>query len=81
MPKIALELKIKEIENLIEQLKEEEKLFILKKLEKQLWEKRFTQLINKFQRRFKKDPISEKKLKEIVEAVRIKRYETTKGYN
>lgn len=76
MPKIALELDLKQLEQIItRQLGSRDRLKLIRRLEQKTWGERFRVLVSEIDKRRKKYPISQKEIDQIVEEVRRERYE------
>lgn len=75
MPKIAISFKLDQIKQILQQLSPNQKSKLVKELEKDTWQLRFKQLLNRIDKRVKKNPISEKEITEIVEQVRKQRHD------
>lgn len=69
MSKVTLELDIKEAKDLIEQMSLEDKIKLIRELEKETWAKRMNKILNNIDARRKKYKISFKEIsQEITEA-------------
>ncbi len=76
---VALNLDIKQVENLVEKLVEKlninQKIRLVRKLEEETWQKRMKQIVANVRQRAKKNPISRKEITRICEDVRQELYE------
>lgn len=74
MPKIAVEIDLKEIEQIINQLKSPERINLLRRLERKTWGERFRSLVAQIDKRRKKHPISQRAINQLVKKARQERY-------
>jgi len=75
MSKFTLELNIKE---LIEKMPMNKKIELVRELERETWAKRLDQVVKKIRKRFRRRPLSFRKITQICEEVRQRHYERTK---
>lgn len=74
MPKVTLELEIKEAKDLIEQMPLEDKVRLVRELEKETWAKRLDKIIKNIDERRKKYKISNKGISQEIEKARHEYY-------
>lgn len=72
--KITLELDPRKVEELVDKLSIEDKIRLTRKLERETWGKRIDRLFKKIDQRRKKYPISDKEIRQEIEAVRRQIY-------
>jgi len=72
--KVTLELNPNEVEKLVEKLSIEDKIRLVRKLEKQTWAKRLDEVVSRIRKRFKQSPISDKEIRRICEETRQRLY-------
>ncbi len=75
MAKVAVELDLKQIESAIASLDVQEKIKLVRKLERETRRQRWDSLIAKIRERFRKNPISDAEITALCEEVRQQRYE------
>ena len=78
MSKFTLELDVKE---LIGRLPIEERIRLVKDLERETWAKRLDAVVKRIRKRFKKHPISSQEITAICDEVRQRNYEKNKRGN
>lgn len=71
MAKVAIEVDIKQLENVIEQLSAEER----KRIEDKIWALEFDNLVSKMRANAKKNKITQKDINKVCEEVRQELYE------
>ncbi len=82
MGKVTIEINKRQVESIIEQFGITDKLKLVKKLERETRKERWSELISKIRKRYKKNPISDEEIRRICKEVRRQRYErNTKGSN
>lgn len=81
MPKVAVNLNNREVEELVEQLDMAEKIRLVRKLEQETRSARWNPLIGIIRQRAVKNSLSEREIKQICEKVRKERYERNKSRN
>lgn len=74
MPKIAVDVDLKEIERIIAQLKTPERVTLLRRLERNTWGERFHSLVTQIDKRRKKHPLSQRALRQLLKEARQERY-------
>lgn len=74
MSKVTLELDIKEAKGLIEQMSTEDKIKLVRELEKETWVKRMDKILNNIDERRKKYKISDKEISQEIERARQEFY-------
>ena len=74
MSKVTLELDIKEAKDLIEQMPLEEKIKLVRELEKETWAKRMNEILKNIDERRKKYKISTKEISQEIEKGRREFY-------
>ncbi len=74
MSKVTLDLDIKEAKNLIEQMPLEDKLKLVRTLEKETWAKRMDQILKNIDERRKKYKISNREISQEIEKARQEFY-------
>jgi hypothetical protein len=72
--KIVLELNPTQIEKLVEKLSSEDKIRLVRKLERQTWGQRIDGLFKKIDQRRKKYPVSNKEIKQEIATIRSQIY-------
>jgi hypothetical protein len=72
--KITLELNPNQVEELVEKLPLEEKIRLVRRLERETWGKRIDKLFKKIDQRRRRYPISNKEIAQEIEIVRRKIY-------
>ena len=75
MIKINMEINTEEAKNLIRQMPTEEKIKLVRELNKEAWAKRMSKVFESIDKRRKKHPISQKEINKIVEEARQEFYE------
>jgi len=75
MPKIAVEVDLKQIERMISRLRAPERITLIRRLEQRAWGERFRSLTAQIDKRRKKYPISRKEILKIAKEARRERYE------
>jgi hypothetical protein len=75
MPRIAVMLELKQIENMIQQLTAQDRIALIRRLERKAWKERFGALTAKIDKRRKKYPVTQKQINRLVKAAREDRYE------
>jgi len=73
MSKVAIQLPV-DIDKIINQLKTEDRIRLIRKLEEQTLSKRIDNLLERIDKRGRKNPLSEKEITEIVKEVRKELY-------
>ena len=68
-----------DIEELVERLPINDKIKLVRKLEKATWAARWDQLLAKIDERVKKNPITDEEIEQVVREVRKERYERKKA--
>ena len=71
---VTLDLDIKQVESLVEKLPIKEKVKLVRKLEKDTWQKRFRQLLHRIDRRIANKSISEREIDQTVEEAKEEYY-------
>ena len=80
--KIVLEVTPGQIETLVDRLSIEDKIRIVRKLERETWARRLDEVVSRIRSRFRQNPISDKEIVRICEDVRQRLYnERTKSRN
>ena len=80
--KIVLEVTPSQIETLVDRLSIEDKIRIVRKLERETWARRLDEVVSRIRSRFRQNPISDKEIVRICEDVRQRLYnERTKSRN
>jgi len=74
MPTIAIDMNLKQIEEVIDKLDFNKKIKLIKDLEKATWPDRFRSLLSRIDRRMKTHPVLEREIIAEVEKVRKKGY-------
>jgi len=74
MPKVAVEIDLKEIEKVINRLKTQDRISLVQRLEQKTWGERFRSLASKIDKRRKRYPLSQKELLNLVKEARRERY-------
>jgi|GEM_PF-1645834 len=77
--KITLDLDVKQVEKLVEKLPLEEKLKLVRKLEKETLRKRWGKILKDIDKRLKRFPISKKEIEQEIKAYRREKY--AKGHH
>jgi len=77
--KITLNLNVKQVEKLVEKLSLEEKLKLVRKLEKETLRRRWGEILKDIDKRLKRFPISKKEIEQEIKAYR--RQEYAKGHH
>lgn len=72
--KVVLEFTPTQVEELVEKLSSEDKIRLVRRLERETWGKRIDRLFKKIDRRRKRYPISDKEIREEIEKVRRQIY-------
>ena len=67
---VKIELKFDQLKEAIQKLPVEEKARLVEELEHETWRRQFRALLSRIDSRLKKNPISQKKISEIVEQAR-----------
>ena len=74
MPKIAVEVDLKQLEELISQLRSEDRISLIQKLEQKTWRERFRTLTGAIDKRHKRFPLSHKEILNLVKQAQRERY-------
>jgi len=74
MPKIAVEVDLHQIEQMIEQLKSRDRITLLQRLEQKSWGERFRILTRRIDKNRKKYPVSRKEVLKLIKQARRERY-------
>ena len=74
MPKIAVEVDLKQLEQIIAQLKSRDRITLIQHLEQKTWGERFRALTSRIDKRRKKYPLSRKNLLSLIKEARKERY-------
>ena len=74
MPKIAVEVDLRQIEQIISQLRTEDRISLVQRLEQTTWRERLRNLTAQIDKRRKKYPISQKEIMRLVKEARQERY-------
>ena len=74
MPKIAVEVDVKQIEQVIGRLKVTDRLALIRRLEQRTWGERFRSLEGKIDERRKRYPVSAKELSGLIQQARQQRH-------
>ena len=74
MPKIAVEVDLQQIEQMINQLKSRDRIILIQRLEQKAWGERFRSLTRKIDKSRKKFPLSRKEVLNLVKEARQERY-------
>lgn len=74
MPKIAVEFTLSQIENILKQLKSQERVYLLKKLFKEDWAIEFESIASQIRKKAKKNKVNDREIIKMVEEVRNKIY-------
>ncbi len=72
--KVVLEFTPTQVEELVEKLSVEDKIHLVRKLERETWGKRIDNLFRKIDQRRKRHPISDKEIAQEIEIVRRQIY-------
>ncbi|MBI4357828.1 MAG: hypothetical protein HY584_00890 [Candidatus Omnitrophica bacterium] len=79
MAKIAVELDLKQIEQIISQLRSRDRITLVRRLEQKTWGERFRSLVAQMDERRRKYPVSQKELRQILKQARRERYAASRS--
>lgn len=74
MPRIAVEIDVRQLEQMINQLKSRDRITLIQRLEHKSWGERFRSLTRKLDKKRKKFPLSRKEVLNLVKQARLERY-------
>lgn len=74
MPKLAVDVDLRQIERIIAQLRAPERIALIQRLERKAWGERFRALTGRVDKRRRKYPLSRKELLRLVKEARQERY-------